>query len=68
MSEQEREVTHSVGITTLDALLKQRPPSAVIVGVEASYFSFLEDPLRAWVSPDWQRLTYDNSLQVYFRP
>lgn len=68
MSEQEREVTHSVGITTLDALLKQRPPSAVVVGVEASYFSFLEDPLRDWVSPDWQRLTYDNSLQVYFRP
>ena len=68
MSPQQREVTHAVGAATLAALLEQRPPSAVMVGVEPSHFSFLEEPLRNWVPVDWQRLTYDNGLQVYSRP
>ena len=67
-SQQQREVTHTVGAATLAALLEQRPPSAVMVGVEPSHFSFLEEPLRNWVPVDWQRLTYDNGLQVYSRP
>ena len=68
MSPQQRKVTHTVGTTTLAALLEQRPPSAVMVGVEPSHFSFLEEPLRNWVPADWQRLTYDNGLQLYSRP
>lgn len=68
MSSQQREATHATGATTLAGLLEQRPPSAVMVGVEPSHFSFLEEPLRNCVPVDWQRLTYDNGLQVYFRP
>ncbi|MBN2129496.1 MAG: hypothetical protein JW741_08365 [Sedimentisphaerales bacterium] len=68
MSPQQREVTHTVGTATLAALLEQRRPSAVMVGVESSHFSFLEEPLRNWVPADWLRLTYDNGLQVYLRP
>jgi len=68
MSAQERQMTHAVGPETLAGLAGAHPPSGVIVGVEPSYFAFLEEPLRKLVPPDWHRDTYDNVLQVYRRP
>lgn len=68
MSAEERQITRTAGPKTLDGLLKTTPPAAVITGVEPSYFSFLEDPLRQSVPPNWRRETYGGRLQVYIRP
>ena len=67
MSPEERQLTHTVGPKTLSDLLAIRPPAAVITGIEPSYFSSLEDPLRQSVPPNWRRETYGR-LQVYIRP
>ncbi|OHB65774.1 MAG: hypothetical protein A2Y76_05075 [Planctomycetes bacterium RBG_13_60_9] len=68
MSEHQRQITHTVGPERLDELWADRPASAVIVGIEPSYFAFLEEPLRKLVPPDWRRDTYGATLQVYRRP
>lgn len=68
MSPEERQITHTVGPKTLNEMLATRPPAAVITGVEPSYFSFLEDPLRQSVPLNWPRQTYADRLQVYIRP
>lgn len=68
MSTRQREVTKTVGPATLAELVMNHPPSAVVAGVEPSYFSSLEDPLRRLVPPDWHRVTYEDGLQVHFRP
>lgn len=68
LSPEDRKLTPAVGPETLNALLSQSPPSAVIVGVEPSYFSFLEEPLLAAVGPAWPHERYDETLQAYFRP
>ena len=68
MSPSERSVTHTTGPQTLGELLKNSPPSAVILGVEHGRLAFLEDPLQAVVKPDWERKVYENGLAVYFRP
>jgi hypothetical protein len=67
MTPQERLVTHTVGPATLQELVNERPPAAVIVGVEPSRFAALEEPLRRLVSSDWPSTTAD-TLQVYLRP
>ena len=67
MTPQERQITHTVGPETLDEMVKDRPPAAVIVGVEPQRFTFLEEPLRRLVPPDWRRENAD-ALQVYLRP
>lgn len=69
MSADDRKITHTVGPETLEALLKEKPPSAVVLGVEPSYFSFLEEPLLQAVELTWPREIYDeNALRAYFRP
>ncbi len=68
MLPEERKVTHTVGPKTIDALLRRQPPSAVVVGVEPSYFTFLEEPLLQAVEPTWPRDVYDDALRAYFRP
>jgi 4-amino-4-deoxy-L-arabinose transferase-like glycosyltransferase len=68
MRAQERQITHTVGPETLPELVRVHPPAAVIVGVEPSYFAYLENPLRKLVPPDWLRDTYSDTLQVYRRP
>jgi hypothetical protein len=68
MSVEERQITRTVGPKTLDELVKGRPPAAVIVGVESSRFSFLEDPLRRWIPSDWPRETGKSTRQVYLSP
>ena len=67
LSAEQRALTRTVGPSTLTALVGQSPPAAVIVGVEPSHFSFLEEPLRDVVGPDWPRDT-QNDLLVYRRP
>jgi hypothetical protein len=64
----QRAVTQTVGPDTLPALLREHPPSAVLVGVEPSYMAYLEDPLRRSIPPDWRRQTCGESLLVYVRP
>ena len=68
MSVEERATARTVGPATLEALIKQHPPAAVILGVEPSYFSFLEEPMRRVVSPHWRRDIYEGNLQLYLRP
>ena len=68
MTADERQIVHAVGPKTLGDLTRDHPPAGVIVGVEPSYFAFLEEPLRKVVPPDWRRDTYGNVLQVYRRP
>ncbi len=68
LSPEQRQITHTVGPKTLNELIAARPPAAVIAGIEPSYFSFLEDPLRQSVPPNWHRETYADRLQVYIRP
>jgi hypothetical protein len=64
----QRAATQTVGPDTLPALLRENPPSAIVVGVEPSYMAYLEDPLRRSIPSNWRRQTYDGSLQVYVRP
>lgn len=68
LSAEERALTHTVGLETLASLVQEHPPAAVILGVEPSYFAFLETPLRNVVGPDWQRETYEDGIYVYVRP
>ena len=68
MLPEERQITRTVGPETLDEMVRDRPPAAIFVGVESSHFSFLEDPLRQLTGPDWQRGTYQGTLQVYRPP
>jgi hypothetical protein len=68
MSAQERQITHTVGPKTLAESIGVHLPAGVIVGVEPSYFAFLEEPLRKLVPSDWRRDTYGNTLQAYRRP
>jgi len=68
LSAEERAITHTVGPASLTELVRQRPPAAVIVGVEPPYLSFLEDPLRRLAPSAWHRETYGGTLQVYHPP
>lgn len=65
---EDRTLTPTVAPETLETLLSQEPPSAVIVGVEPAHFAFLEEPLLGAVGPAWSRKVYEEALQVYFRP
>jgi 4-amino-4-deoxy-L-arabinose transferase-like glycosyltransferase len=68
LSARQRQITHTVGPATLRELTLAHRPAGVIVGVEPSYFAFLEEPLRELVSSDWRRDSYGGRLQVYRRP
>jgi 4-amino-4-deoxy-L-arabinose transferase-like glycosyltransferase len=66
LSAEQRRITHTVGPQGLPELVKERPPSAVILGVEMGQ---LEKPIyELVVKSDWERKDYDNGLTVYFRP
>ena len=68
LSPEERRITRAIGPKTLNDLVTARPPAAVIVGVEPSYFSTLEDPLRQCTPPNWRREMYGDRLLVHTRP
>ena len=67
MTPHERRITRTVGPATLDEMMDERPPAAVIVGVERRQFADLEEPLRRIVPPEWSRKDAD-SLEAYVRP
>jgi hypothetical protein len=66
LSPQEREITHTAGPESLLKLLEEKPPSAVILGVEMQR---LETPIfESVVKSDWKRENYRDGPAVYFRP
>ena len=66
LSDEERLITHTAGPKSLTDVLKDRPPAAVVLGVEMQR---LEQPiLESVVKPDWERKNYANGEAVYFRP
>jgi hypothetical protein len=68
LSNQERRITNTVGPKNLKEMVKKSPPSAIIVGTEPPYFSFLEEPLESFAGVDWKKEIYENGLTVYFKP
>jgi len=67
LSPAERQITHTAGSEMLDELVKDRPPSALIVGLE---YLPLDMPLFEAVSPkpeSWDKKAYDTGPTVYFR-
>lgn len=68
LSAAERALTHTAGPNTLPELLRENPPSSVIVAVEPQPFAFLEEPLRKTVTSDWRRKNYEGGPIVYLRP
>jgi len=66
LSAEEREITHTAGPESLLKLLEEKPPSAVILGVEMQR---LETPIfESVVKSDWKRQNYRDGPAVYFRP
>ncbi len=64
LSNEERRVAHVVGPKSVNELISQNPPSAIITGVD---MEVLEKPLIANVS-GWRKKEYKNGPVVYFRP
>lgn len=71
MSPSDRARTHTAGLETLKEIISKSPPSAVIVGTEPRYFSFLEEPLAETAlktqPQKWERKAYDQGPVAYFR-
>jgi hypothetical protein len=66
LSAEQRRITHTAGTQSLPEVLQERPPSAVILGVEMGR---LEKPIyESVVKSDWERKDYENGPIVYFRP
>jgi hypothetical protein len=67
LTPEERRITHTIGPQTLNEILAECPPAAVIVGVERDKFRSLEDPLRQLATPDWRSVNAE-PFQAYLRP
>lgn len=66
LSPQERRITHTAGPESLLKSLEEKPPSAVILGVEMQR---LETPIyESVVKSDWKRESYRDGPTVYLRP
>ena len=66
LSPEERQITHTAGPESLLKLLEEKPPSAVILGVEMQR---LETPIfESVVKSDWKRENYRDGPAAYFRP
>jgi hypothetical protein len=68
LSAEERRITHTIGPAGLAQLMVDRPPSAILVGIEPSIFASLEEPLRRVIPPDWPSTDHRNGLRLYVRP
>ncbi|MBN2270402.1 MAG: glycosyltransferase family 39 protein [Sedimentisphaerales bacterium] len=64
----ERAATHTVGPQGLRAMVEASPASAAILGVEAPYMAFLEEPLKQIVPPDWKTTVLADGAIAYLRP
>jgi len=68
MSTEERALASTVGPEELADLVQARPPAAVILGVEPSYFAFLEEPLEKLIPSGWRRDVSEEGLRFYRAP
>jgi hypothetical protein len=68
LSAQERQITRTIGPAELPGLMAESPPAAILVGVEPSIFTKLEEPLRRAVPPGWRRVDCGDGLELYVRP
>ncbi len=66
LSADDRSATNTVGQEALVELIEQRPPSAVIVGIEQGKLASLETPLMNATKADWEREEYKFGPTVYF--
>ena len=66
LTDKDREITNTVGPDTLEQLIAQNPPSAIIVGTEQA---ILEDALiEIALSRNWRKQNYPNGITVYLPP
>jgi hypothetical protein len=68
MSREDRLVTNTVGPNGIAHLLEESPPAAVLLGVEKGRMSYLEEPFREAIGPEWQTVSYENDLTLYYKP
>jgi len=68
LSPEDRATTNTVGRETLAGLIDEKPPSAVILGMEQGKLAVLEEPLRAAAGPDWEKKAYEFGPSVCFKP
>jgi hypothetical protein len=73
LSPDERRITRTAGPRTIDQVVRQSSPSAVIVGTEPPFFAHLEEPLLSLIDTSWHREVYkndcyENDIMVYFKP
>lgn len=66
LTDQERQITHTVGPETLPELVSERPPAAVITGIEME--SLERSLFNSVVELNWPLKEYENGPTVYFRP
>jgi len=65
LSPQQQVQAHAVGPSTLSDLIKQTPPSAVLLGVETPGY---EVPLQALTDSSWQSLAFENGIELRLAP
>lgn len=68
MSREDRLATVSVGPKGLGRMLEERPPAAVLLGVEQGPMTYLEEPIKEAVGPNWQTVSYENGLTLHYKP
>ncbi|MHC4567611.1 MAG: hypothetical protein ACYTE3_17840, partial [Planctomycetota bacterium] len=68
LSASDRAITNTVGQKAIANLIDERPPSAVMLGMERGKLASLEAPLKNATRADWEREDYKFGPTVYFRP
>ena len=63
--ESERQITHTAGISSIAALLKARPPDAVVIGSESMDFEVAA--IKKAISENWEKRINGQNFEVYFR-
>lgn len=64
LTPEERRITHTVGMKTLVKLLGEKPPAAIITGME---MESLEKSLLEAAGPEWLRKDYPNGPTLHYR-
>ncbi|MHC4637123.1 MAG: ArnT family glycosyltransferase [Planctomycetota bacterium] len=65
LSESQREITHTVGVSSISVLLKTRPPDAVIIGSESRDFEVAA--IKKAISEHWEKRISNKNFEVYFK-
>lgn len=66
LTEDQRRLANVVGPGSLRSLILDKPPDAVLVGVEDPRFAFLETPLLSAVGPNWSSRSTADGATVWF--